>query len=464
MATRKPLTIAFTSGKGGVGKTMLAANFGWVCSQIAKTAIIDLDFQNQGCTGLFAPYIKFATGDAFTNIVNPQSHEINGLNKVAAQLYFCPAVSWKHRPSHKKIAQEVNKINFPNYLQIFITNLTEKHGFEIVVIDCHGGIDPVSVSAFQISNYTLMVTEADSVTFAGTLELLRYYENKSTDKGRRFPSRSIAKNQREVKVDSDVTKDHSDVKFVVNRLPGKYKKRDLDRIYQPYLIKKLGIFTSIKSIFCYVPSEELLADSFGEYPFYVELASRSIFSNKIHYMVYSLMKERIDDFTAYSRIRKFRSDRYRRKIENIVTSNEYKNTQSVVFFAGWSSTCYAVGVVTLIPIIGALYLFEKQTLAFTRDLNMWPMKEVLVSIGGGVLVVLTWYFFRSAFGLMFIYISRHKFQKALFRALEKKLTFLQRLSLAKLLLLRMGTSFAAVGLIFYVILVIIGFAGVFYGL
>ena len=52
MIDSKPLIISFVSGKGGVGKTMLAVAFARELSLGSRTLLIDLDFFNRGLTGL----------------------------------------------------------------------------------------------------------------------------------------------------------------------------------------------------------------------------------------------------------------------------------------------------------------------------------------------------------------------------------------------------------------------------
>jgi cellulose biosynthesis protein BcsQ len=163
-----PLSISFVSGKGGVGKTTLAANFAWVCSQVAKTLLVDLDFQNQGCTGLFAPQIEFGPGNGLEAIENAAAAAAHEPNQVARNLYFLPATSWHESTSQEEIVRHVQALGFQLKVAAFIERMNLAQGFGIVVLDCHGGVDAVSLAAFQSSTYTLMVTEADSVTFAGT--------------------------------------------------------------------------------------------------------------------------------------------------------------------------------------------------------------------------------------------------------------------------------------------------------
>ena len=49
---RLPTTVCFVSGKGGVGKTMLAVAFAREISLTNRTLVVDLDFFNRGLTGL----------------------------------------------------------------------------------------------------------------------------------------------------------------------------------------------------------------------------------------------------------------------------------------------------------------------------------------------------------------------------------------------------------------------------
>ena len=450
LVPKKLISIAFVSGKGGVGKTMLAINFAWVCSQFAKTAVVDLDFQNQGSTGLFTPHIKPGQGNALRAIKGPGDDGSQELNKVAERFYFLPAVSWEQRPSQEEITQHVNNGGFQNNLATFIRQLNLRQAFEIVILDCHGGVDAVSLAAFQSCNYTLMVTEADSVTFMGTLELLSYYETKSVEKHSMITPNEPPSHQQGVPIGTtDRTESSPSIKVIVNRLPGKYRFKDLELIYQRYMAKKLGIFSRDKSVFCYIPSEELLAESFGEYPFHVKLGPKSIFSKKIHYMVYSLLKGIYDTPSDYKPLTKFQKHRYMRKIERLVISNEFKNTGYILRFFAWASTLFVIAIPIFIPLA---YKGEKGDWGLLNH----PLFLFLLGVIGGAAM---WYFLRAIFSLMFLYRDKYKFQKALFRAVSSKLTFWQRFSLSKLLIMRIGTSILPYLVAFYMVIwIILGLA------
>lgn len=455
----KPISFAFVSGKGGVGKTVLAANFAWVCSQIAKTVLVDLDFQNQGGSGLFAPHIVFGPGNALEAIQHPRRETLQELNEVAERLYFLPAVSWQKPPSQEEMTRYVNANDFQHKLVTFIEQLGLTEAFEIVVLDCHGGVDAVSLAAFQSCDYTLMVTEADSVTFAGTLELLNYYETKSSQIHSTVTS-DAPSHQPPPEAIGQVSMDSwPRVKFIVNRLSSKYKWKDLEQIYQRYFSRKLGIFTQDRSVFCYIPSEELLADSFGEYPFHVKLAPRSNFSKKVHYMAYHLLHDKCDFPAKYKPLTKFGSNRYMRKVERIVVSNESKNTTSVMKFFAWFSTLYAIALIVFIPVAIALSIrptWAEYFIVSSPKLYLVP----IILFGVAITVPIAWYGFKAIFGLMFFYRDKHKFQKALFRLVTPKLTLWQRLSLAQLFFLRIGTSIIPYFMIFYFGSLIIGLGAV----
>ena len=309
-----------------------------------------------------------------------------------------------------------------------------KGRFDVVVLDCHGGVEAASLAAYQASDVTLMVTEADSVTFAGTLELLAHYKDEG---GGSTP-----------------------VKFIVNRLPSKYKWGDLEKIYGTYLGEKLLDLPMDRSVFCYIPSEELLADSFGEYPFHAELALRSIFSQKVHYMAYSLLDGGWTGADSYRPLSRFDSEKYRRKVERTVVSQEHKNTRAILVFFTWTCVLSAALFILLVTLATAAGFIS-------GDLEN-PDVEVLgdaIGIGVGVIFIaavfpMTWYFLRAVFGLMAYYRDRHRFERALYRSISPGgLTVWQRLALTKLLALRVGTTvlpYFAIGSI--VVLFLIGVA------
>ncbi len=437
------LTIAFVSGKGGVGKTMLASNFAWVCGQLTKTLLVDLDFQNQGATGLFAPHVQFSQSNALDAIKNPQDEQAREPILVPEGISFLPSVGWEKATSQDEIARCVNAPDFREKLGAFSQKMHQQFGFGIVILDCHGGVDAVSLAAYQTCDYVLMVTEADSVTFNGTLELLNYYNTKTRD-----PGSSLAIDDR--------ARAAAKVRFIVNRLPSKYRWKDLDRIYRGFLKKGRGILSADDCVFSFIPVEESLADSFGEYPFYARLAPGAIFTKKICFMAYCLVQPTFPRQTRYKPLAKFERPRYRRKIERVVISYEQKNIQYILKFFAWFSTLLALGL-----LVGAMfsihdYLHESSHPTAVKELAQSIATTHMLSViaylfATATLAPLLWYPLRATFGLMFIYREKHRFQKALFKAVSPNLSLWQRMSLLKLLVLRIGTTFIPAILVIWVL-------------
>lgn len=449
-------TFAFVSGKGGVGKSILASNFAWVCSQVARTLLMDLDFQNQGLKGLFAPHARFSRANVLGALQSAGDADLQKAVEVAQGLCFLPSVSWQHATSQDEIARCANAPDFRQRLNALIQSGHNDQGFQIVVLDCHGGVDAVSLAAFQTCEDTMLVTEADSVTFNGTLELLHYYETKSAEYRPAIqadgPTNSSSSSARLV----SVSRPSPNLRFIVNRLSSKYQWKDLERIYQRFMAKGMGTFSSDRSIFCYIPAEEMLADSFGEYPFHVKLAPNSIFAKKIHFMAYSLLNGRFALPSRYKPLLKFRKARYCRKIERVVVSYEHKNTQYILLSFAWISSLLALALM----ILGGISIHDGwhehfapgHESAFTELKNVAEAHFILVLVFAAVMFVtpLVWFPLRAIFGLMFLYRDKYRFQKALFRAISPQLSFWQRLSLAKLLILRVGTSVIPLMLALYV--------------
>ena len=458
----QPLTVAFVSGKGGVGKTVLASNFAWVSSLVARTVLIDLDFQNQGLTGLFAPQVEFSRANALGALEQLDDTGLQEPVETVEGVAFLPSVSWEQATSQDAIDQLIHKPDFQKRLAALIESF-HSNGFEIIIVDCHGGVDPVSLAAFETCSHTLMVTEADSVTFNGTLALLDYYQSAGLPNSHR-DSASTTSPANQPRLQREGSGHFPDVRFVVNRLPSKYRWRDLERVYGRFMDKALGTFSSDRSIFCYIPVEAALAESFGEYPFFVKLMPNSIFARKVQFMVYSLIQGRFNlpsKSSKYKLLAKFSKPKYRRKVQRTVVSYEHKNIESILKFYAWFSTLYTIAVIGALAVGAGMVAYEAARPQTQNEL------ETILAKYGGVLgpvsiiiavvlgVPILWYSLRSMFGLMFVYRDRHRFQKALFRAVSPSLSLWQRLSLVKLLMLRVGTSILPVLVVLYFAFLII---------
>src|SRR4051794_39865113 len=85
-----PQKIAFASGKGGVGKTLLAANFARLASTRLRCVLLDLDLQNQGSSGLLSGSLRPGCTNAF-DMLNGGPVDIENIIEISPQLWFIPS-------------------------------------------------------------------------------------------------------------------------------------------------------------------------------------------------------------------------------------------------------------------------------------------------------------------------------------------------------------------------------------
>ena len=178
-----PIVIAVASGKGGVGKTLIAtalaeaaANFG------RRVLILDLDFFNRGLTGLFS------------------REECRGKEvKIPAFLSaFADAGQWLLTTPEPLLGETLWTVVFPalpiqaieaaasvpgqqlcDDLKDLITHAAGLCRADLVVLDCHGGPDRLSFAACAIAHHALLVSEPDEVALHGLLNFIRLYESQT---------------------------------------------------------------------------------------------------------------------------------------------------------------------------------------------------------------------------------------------------------------------------------------------
>ena len=139
--------LAFVSGKGGVGKTFLVANMGRAIATSRRTILIDLDLQNQGLSGLLSSYLADDVVNAADDVVFATGAETDKtLIRITDNLWFIPAFS----PSSPRgsFANTMQVGGLAKKLHDRVEYLRTKYGAEVVILDCHGGLDNISFGAF----------------------------------------------------------------------------------------------------------------------------------------------------------------------------------------------------------------------------------------------------------------------------------------------------------------------------
>lgn len=154
------LKIAVVSGKGGVGKTMLAVAVANELANARPTLIIDLDFFNRGLTGLMA---TLQTGAAGKAIAKPSFFAADSndaaadaiadgewtVHKVAKNLHY---VSYPDLTESEIRKSEVHDVaELASSLSDFIREAAAAAKCDSVVLDCHGGPDNSSFAACLVA-------------------------------------------------------------------------------------------------------------------------------------------------------------------------------------------------------------------------------------------------------------------------------------------------------------------------
>src|ERR1051326_1674773 len=165
--------IAFTSGKGGCGKTTISVNFANVVANAGqKVLLVDFDLANRGSTGLLSKWVKTpAKRVTATTLLRDDTDVTGPLLQVKPNLFFIPATGpdeagWKddRLPLDALIRQ----------LQKNLQAVAKKNQIGCVVLDCFCGIDLLTTAAAGLADDTVIVNEPDIVTFNGSLALLTH--------------------------------------------------------------------------------------------------------------------------------------------------------------------------------------------------------------------------------------------------------------------------------------------------
>ncbi len=178
MSKPEPEVVTFVSGKGGVGKTMLAVAFARELSQANKTLILDLDFFNRGLTGLLR------RGKKIMSIHKPGFLEVPGEERKWAEWELLEV---GHNVFHVtypdlsdaeiRLLETVTVDELSSSLRDYLHYVAEVSGVTLIVLDCHGGPDHLSFAACSVANVSILVSEPDKITFYGTMHFVRQLEN-----------------------------------------------------------------------------------------------------------------------------------------------------------------------------------------------------------------------------------------------------------------------------------------------
>jgi prepilin-type processing-associated H-X9-DG protein len=267
-----PPVLCVASGKGGVGKTSLALCLAREIARSARVLVIDLDYFNRGATSLLREETQpFAAGLSLIEVLPLYSPSASGeaprdsdpplrvdqLRRHESML-FCPCPDLSQpiiRGLHDRPIRELAAS-----LRGLIAWICLAHDVGCVVIDAHGGPDPLSFAACEIADHTVLVTEPDKVTLHGALNFLAIL-------------RSYAPGPLSGKLH-----------LVFNRVSPHFSYRGIEQVYQSDLADLFGT-----PLLAMIPFDDQIFDSFGQTPLSTDLFPNSTFARKIELIVRRLL-------------------------------------------------------------------------------------------------------------------------------------------------------------------------------
>lgn len=162
--SKKPIVIAFSSGKGGVGKSFITANIGYIISTKFKTLIwdADIDFPNQHI--MFGVEPAFRMNDYYSKKrdVKKYFYKLNdNLSLAAGQ----PAVGYDK--------QEGDLIIFST-----LEAIIKENQFEIILIDTGSGLSVENIQSCLVADLVNIVVSDEPTSLLDAFALIKVLSNK----------------------------------------------------------------------------------------------------------------------------------------------------------------------------------------------------------------------------------------------------------------------------------------------
>ncbi len=280
---QKPLTLAVTSGKGGVGKTRIAMAVACEFALKYKTLLVDLDFFNRGLRGLMpdsqsilaidtpallvdSPHLKKALKTRAT--AGGKDHHIEDrwhIHKVISTVskdnfYFLHYPDLTEGQVMAFVSCKLDDLQ--QAIAAIIKTAVMKCGIEVVILDCHGGPDNTSFAACLEADQTLLIAEPETASLNGTFNFIRQLEYAAPER-----KKSIS--------------------LVFNKVKEKTSFKFLNLLSEKYISKKIG-GKGLLAAFPVEPKLDRFANVEGLFPF---LLPNSLLVRKTKAMLVDLAKE-----------------------------------------------------------------------------------------------------------------------------------------------------------------------------
>jgi cellulose biosynthesis protein BcsQ len=267
MQEKRGLIISVVSGKGGVGKTMLAVALARELSTNTRTLLLDLDFFNRGLTGLMRHgrvLQPIALPTFLTDSSSSEPTKIWELVEVSPNLLHIRYPDLTPEQIQSLENSEVTQL--AQALRRFLDDLVTISQCEAIIIDCHGGPDHLSFAACLVAEYSLLISEPDKITFYGTLHFLRQLR-------RVFPENSQFQTP--------------DVRLVFNKVVPAFSAVFLRKFYD----KEIARLFDNRPLLAIFPIEMYLTKEFERTPFLTAVFPFSLLAKKTRVLLRDLLQQ-----------------------------------------------------------------------------------------------------------------------------------------------------------------------------
>lgn len=162
-------SIAIVSGKGGSGKTMVAATLAQLLDEQGRVLLIDADFGTAGLSYYLGLSTVANISIGLTNILdNPSSLGAEELAQPMIGFNYSRFLAVGDHRGYLERSESTDPTS--NVITAIVNSKQLKE--EIVIVDCRGGIDADSLAVCRAVDTILIVAETDTTSFQATQHLV----------------------------------------------------------------------------------------------------------------------------------------------------------------------------------------------------------------------------------------------------------------------------------------------------
>lgn len=170
-------SIAIVSGKGGSGKTMVAATMATVLDSLGhKVLLIDADFGTAGLSYYMGLNTVKNISVGLTNLSSQNNFNSDVLNRYSQKMKGFNTSYFIGVGDHRRYLKSSSETDIESLFQPLIKEA--KKVYDFILIDCRGGIDDESLMVCNVVDDVVIVAETDTTSFQATQFLVdTLYDN-----------------------------------------------------------------------------------------------------------------------------------------------------------------------------------------------------------------------------------------------------------------------------------------------